>query len=150
MKLVFRISVLALFSGLSAHGAIYSLEERKKMIENGRRVLEREVIFVDEDIVNRLAVVFGDMTGIVEDEEETPVKVSPDRLIYELAKQIHPTGVFSVNGDYYLILKEKRIKAGNYMPVRYLGREYNVLLSKVVRNAFSIKMGEQELQIKLK
>lgn len=149
-KYIFSSFVLVLFPGLSAYGAIYSLEQRKQMIEDGRRVLEREVVFVDEDLANRLAIAFGDMTGVVEEEEEAPTEVSPDRLIYELANQIDPTGVFSVNGDYYLILKEKRIKSGSYMPVRYLGREYSVLLSKVVRNAFTIRMGEQELEIKFK
>jgi len=150
-RVVIKVLLMISLSGATMFGAIYSVEDRKKMVEDGRRVLGREVVFVEENLANRLAVAFGDETGLfVEVEEEIPDEVAPDQLIYKLAEQIHPTGVFSVNGDFYLILKERRIKAGSYMPVRYLGREYNVLLSDVVRNAFSIKVGEQEIQIKLK
>jgi len=142
--------VIVFFGLAQSFGAIYSAEQRKTMVEDGRRVLGRTVVFVDENLANKLAIAFGDLTGVVEEVEEDSVELPPAELIRELAEQIHPTGVFSVNGDFYLILKEKRIKAGGYLPVRYLGREYNLLLSEVVRNAFTVKFGGEELQIKLK
>ena len=74
----------------------------------------------------------------------------PHELIPLLAENVNPTGIFAIGGEYYLMFKEEKVKAGGVLPIMYQEKEYNLEIVSVFRNAYSLRLGDAELEIKLK
>ncbi len=137
------------FVGLSV---VKEPEERKLKIERAAQLLSKQVVLPDEKFVAAIGDPFG--VSKVEEievvEEVVEEKVSAEELIPLLARNVNPTGIFTIGGEYYLMFKEDKVKSGEYIAVAYKDKEYNLEIVNVFRNAFSLRLEDAELEIKLK
>lgn len=127
-------------------------EERQAKIELANRLLSKKVVLPDDDYIASIGDPFGvsPIEEVVAVEEVVEEEVSAKDLIPLLAKNVNPTGVFTIGGEYYLMFKEDKVKAGETIAVVYKNKEYNLEIVNVLRNAFSLRLEDAELEIKLK
>ncbi len=150
-----RIVCLLIASVALVHigeSAAKSPEERLAKIETAAKLLDRSVVVVGENTVAMIRDPFGLAPEPIEVVEEVVEikELSPQELMPLLAKNVKPTGIFSTGGVYYLMFKEEKLTSGGIIPVVYQDKEYNLEIVSVVRNAFSLRFGDAELDIKLK
>lgn len=154
MKVYFSVGVfcfcLSAFVEMS-HGAIMSAEKRAESLSRIRSVIANEVRPLDEDLVSLAPNPFvPDRGEVILVEEEVQVVLTEDELLLELSKYINPTGIFMFGGEFYLIFKEKKLKVGSGLGVRFNGVDYNVSITEITGSTYKIRRGESELQLKLK
>jgi hypothetical protein len=147
------LSVLALIlmSATISYSAVKSPEERKEKIELSEKLLDRKIVLLNEETIAVLGDPFS-VSPIVEEEVivEVEKNLSAQELMPVLAKSVNPTGIFSIGGEYYLMFKEMRVKSGGSVPVKYQDVEYNLEIVNVLRNGYSLRYGDAEVEIKLK
>ena len=147
----FLAFVIILMPASIGYSAVKSPDERKEKIELSKKLLDRIVIPLTEEAIVLVGDPFSVTRKVV---EETIVEVdeslSAQELMQILAKNVKPTGIFAVGGAYYLIIKETRVKSGESVPVRYQNIEYNLKIVNVLRNGYSLRLGDAEVAIKLK
>lgn len=149
------LSVLALIlmSATISYSAVKSPEERKEKIELSEKLLDRKIVLLNEETIAVLGDPFSVSPIVVEVEEvivEVEKNLSAQELMPVLAKSVNPTGIFSIGGEYYLMFKEMRVKSGGSVPVKYQDVEYNLEIVNVLRNGYSLRYGDAEVEIKLK
>ncbi len=139
---------------LGAESAVKSPEERQSKIGLAERLLDRNVELADEillaDLGNPFSVLVVEVVVeevVVEIVEET---LSPQELIPLLANNVKPIGIIAVGGEYYLLLKNAKVKAGGSVPVMYQDVEYNLEIVNVLRSGYSLGFEGAEVEIKLK
>ncbi len=150
----YKIVTILLISGIAttAYSVVKSPELRKEKIEIANRLLGKRVVLPDE----KLLVSIGDPFDVSKEEEVVEVvevveeKVSAQDLIPLLADNVKPTGIFTIGGEYYLMFKEDKVKSGESISVAYKNKEYNLEIVKVLRNAYSLRLEDAEIEIKLK
>lgn len=140
---------------LGAESAVKSPEERQSKIELAERLLDRHVELADESLLADLGNPFSVLVVkvvveevVVEVVEETTL--SPQELIPLLANDVKPIGIIAVGGEYYLLLKNSRVKAGDSVPVTYQDVEYNLEIVNVLRSGYALGFEGAEVEIKLK
>ena len=147
----FLAFVIILMPASIGYSAVKSPDERKEKIELSKKLLDRIVIPLTEEAIVLVGDPFSVTRKVV---EETIVEVdeslSAQELMQILAKNVKPTGIFAVGGAYYLIIKETRVKSGESVPIRYQNIEYNLKIVNVLRNGYSLRLGDAEVAIKLK
>ena len=135
-------------------GAISSPADRLAQLEIVKGVISKEVVPLVVEEGELLRNPFNrelakTVKAEVQQQEEEETK-SPENLLQTLSESINPTGIFAINGEYYLMFKEKRLKAGSIIDVDYEGRTYQVSIDRVMSNAYSLRMGDARIQQKLK
>ncbi len=146
------VSILLIIGfATTAYSVVKSPESRKEKIEIANRLLGKRVVLPDE----KLLVAIGDPFDVSEEEvievvEVVEEKVSAQELIPLLADNVKPTGIFTIGGEYYLMFKEDKVKSGELISVAYKNKEYNLEIVKVLRNAYSLRLEDAEIEIKLK
>lgn len=149
----YKIVTILLLLGFATSGypVVKEPEVRKGKIEIANRLLSKRVELPDE----KLIVSIGDPFDVIKEkvevvEEVIEEKISAQDLIPLLAKNVIPTGIFTIGGEYYLMFKEDKVKSGESISVEYKGSEYNLEIVKVLRNAYSLRLEDAEIEIKLK
>lgn len=139
---------------LGAESAVKSPEERQSKIELAERLLDGNVELADKSLLAELGNPFSALVVkivveevVVEIVEET---LSPQELIPLLANNVKPIGIIAVGGEYYLLLKNSRVKAGDSVPVTYQDVEYNLEIVNVLRSGYALGFEGAEVEIKLK
>ena len=77
-------------------------------------------------------------------------KVSAHELIPILAEYVNPIGIVAVWGEYYLIFNQDKVKSGGAISIEYKKKKYNLEIVRVIRNAYSLRFEDAEIEIKLK
>ena len=150
-KSVGTVVLLAATLATVCDAAIMSGEERAAKLEAAQSLLLNQVRPVEQALLAKARDPFAPGLGNeVEEQKIAVAALSDDELLPVLAQSINPTGIFAIGGDYYLIFKEKRIKAGAPMPILYNGTEYNVMVTDITGTSYTVKLGNSELQLKLK
>lgn len=138
----------------SADANIMSKEERAQAFELARSLVDRSVAPVEADRLALAPAPFSRNLGIEKAVAENPRSarsvVSPADLLPKLAHQLNPTGIFVFGGEYYLVFKEKKVKAGAAVAVPYENNEYTVVISDIRHTHYTVAYGGSELQLKLK
>ena len=147
----FLAFVIILMPASIGYSAVKSPDERKEKIELSKKLLDRIVIPLTEEAIVLVGDPFSVTRKVVEEAiVEVDESLSAQELMQILAKNVKPTGIFAVGGAYYLIIKETRVKSGESVPVRYQNIEYNLKIVNVLRNGYSLRLGDAEVAIKLK
>jgi hypothetical protein len=135
----------------SGYSVVKEPEVRKAKIEIAKRLLSKRVPLPDEKILVAIGDPFDVSKEVIEVVEEVvEEKVSAHELIPLLAKNVNPTGIFTIGGEYYLMFKEDKVKSGGTISVEYKNAEYNLEIVRVLRNAYSLRLEDAEIEIKLK
>jgi hypothetical protein len=135
----------------SGYSVVKEPEVRKAKIEIAKRLLSKRVVLPDEKLIVAIGDPFDVSKEVVEVVEEVvEEKVSAHELIPLLAKNVNPTGIFTIGGEYYLMFKEDKVKSGGTISVEYKNTEYNLEIVRVLRNAYSLRLEDAEIEIKLK
>jgi hypothetical protein len=135
----------------SGYSVVKEPEVRKAKIEIAKRLLSKRVVLPDEKLIVAIGDPFDVSKEVVEVVEEVvEEKVSAHELIPLLAKNVNPTGIFTIWGEYYLMFKEDKVKSGGTISVEYKNTEYNLEIVRVLRNAYSLRLEDAEIEIKLK
>ena len=117
------------------------------LLDKSPDLLTEEVIASKGDpfkAIEKPVVVVEKVEEVVEEE------ISAEELIPLLAENVTPTGIFSIGGEYYLMFKEDKVRAGGIVPVMYKNKEYNLEITNVLRNGYNLRFQDAELEIKLK
>lgn len=147
----FLAFVIILMLASIGYSAVKSPDERKEKIELSKKLLDRIVIPLTEEAIVLVGDPFSVTRKVVEEAiVEVDESLSAQELMPILAKNVKPTGIFAVGGAYYLIFKEIRVKSGESVPVMYQNIEYNLKIVNVLRNGYSLRLGDAEVAIKLK
>ena len=108
-------------------------------------------------IIRAIAIIFvftlstGGSNAIVMEEKKAEVVLeTPEQIFPVISEEINPTGIFAINGEYYLMFKEKRLKAGDTIYVSHGEREYEVSLDRVSSKDYTISFRGITIQQKLK
>jgi len=146
------LSVLALILAFAtiSYSAVNSPEERKDKIELSKRLLDRKVVLLTEETITLVGDPFSVFLKVVEAIVVVEESLSAQELMPILARNVKPTGIFAIGGEYYLMFKEMKIKSGGSVPVKYQNVEYNLEIVNVLRNGYSLRFGDAEVEIKLK
>jgi len=155
MKNYVRISIIvwaALCGPSIGLSVVKEPEERQAKIKIANQLLSKKVVLPEDELIASIGDPFAVSPDeeVVVAEEVVEEKVSAKELIPLLAKNVNPTGVFTIGGEYYLMFKEDKVKAGETIAVLYKNKEYNLKIVNVLRNAFSLRLEDAELEIKLK
>lgn len=138
----------------AADANIMSKEERSQAFALARSLVDRSVKPVEADRLALAPAPFSKNLGIQKAVEEGPeatrVVAAPADLLPRLANQLKPTGIFVFGGEYYLVFKEKKVKAGAAVAVPYENNEYTVVISDIRHTHYTVTYGGSELQLKLK
>jgi hypothetical protein len=135
----------------SGYSVVKEPEVRKAKIEIAKRLLSKRVVLPDEKLIVAIGDPFDVSNEVIEVVEEVvEEKVSAHELIPLLAKNVNPTGIFTIGGEYYLMFKEDKVKSGGTISVEYKNAEYNLEIVRVLRNAYSLRLEDAEIEIKLK
>jgi len=131
-----------------------SKEERVASLELAHALIDRAVKPVEPERLALAPAPFSPDLGIKRVADEGPAAarstVAPDELLPKLASQLKPTGIFAFGGEYYLVFKEKKVKAGSEVAVPYENNEYTVVISEISHARYTVSYGGSELQLKLK
>lgn len=145
------VSVAIFFMATSGFSIVEDPEMRRAKIEIATRLLSKGIELPDKVYLAAIGDPFGvaveEPIELVEEVEEVS---SPQELIPLLANSVNPTGIFEINGEYYLMFKEDKLKSGSEIDVVYRNKQYNLEIVKILRNAYSLRLEDAELEIKLK
>ncbi len=135
-------TLLMLGIATSGYSVVKEPEVRKAKIEIAKRLLSKRVVLPDEKLIVAIGDPFDVSNEVIEVVEEVvEEKVSAHELIPLLAKNVNPTGIFTIGGEYYLMFKEDKVKSGGTISVEYKNAEYNLEIVRVLRNAYSLALG---------
>ena len=149
----YKIVTILLMLGFAASGysVVKEPEVRKAKIEIAKRLLSKRVALPDEKLLVAIGDPFDLSKEVIEVVEEVvEEKVSAHELIPMLAENVNPTGIFAVGGEYYLIFNQDKVKSGGAISIEYEKKKYNLEIVRVIRNAYSLRMEDAEIEIKLK
>ena len=146
---------LAIAVAVPCIAAVNSPEERQSKIEAADKLLNSKVEIAGKDLLERIGDPFAALPVkiVVKKKAPKPVEkntLTPQELIPLLANNVKPTGIVAVGGEYILLLPNGRVKSGNSIPVEYLGIEYNLEITSVLRNGYNLRFEGAEMKIKLK
>ena len=135
----------------SGYSVVKEPEVRKAKIEIAKRHLSKRVALPDEKILVAIGDPFDVSKEVIEVVEEVvEEKVSAHELIPLLAENVNPTGILTIGGEYYLMFKEDKVKSGGTISVEYKKTKYKLEIVRVLRNAYSLRLEDAEIEIKLK
>ena len=149
----YKIVTILLMLGIATSGysVVKEPEVRKAKIEIAKRLLSKRVALPDEKILVAIGDPFDVSKEVIEVVEEVvEEKVSAHELIPLLAGNVNPTGILTIGGEYYLMFKEDKVKSGGTISVEYKKTKYNLEIVRVLRNAYSLRLEDAEIEIKLK
>ncbi len=131
---------------------VKAAEERKEKIEIADKLLAKKVVLPEVEQIAKIGDPFGVAVAEIAAVEEGVVdeSLAADELIPLLAKNVNPTDIFAIGEEYFLMFKEEKVKIGGIIPVLYKNKEYNLEITSVLRNAYSLRLEDAELEIKLK
>ncbi len=142
---------LLLASANLAQAAIMSAETRAKNLADIRGVIINDVRPLSAEIVSAAPSPFVPDSGeTIVVEEEVEIVLTEDELLNELSKYINPTGIFMFGGEFYLIFKEKKLKVGSELGIKFNGASYSVMITEITGSTYKVRRGDSELQLKLK
>lgn len=147
-----KISLVgSLLMAASVSAQILSEDERQKQIEAVEALLANEVRPIEPDLLRHASRPFSPDRGVVIAEKvETKEVLSDEQRLRALAEYISPTGIFLFGGEFYLIFKENKKKVGSTIGVFYNGVEYEVTIADITSTTYTVRLGDSELQLKLK
>jgi len=149
-------AALAASFAFEASASIMDSEAREKKLQVVLDLVSSEVREVDAGMLAVAADPFEPRRPEPEAEEEEVLEepeeatLSGRELLLELSRNINPTGIFYFGGEYYLVFKEKKKQVGSEIETSYGGSDYSVTVSRIAGSSYSIRLGDAELQIKLK
>ncbi len=148
--IVYGCSALALTS-YDALSAVLSGEERSVILDRGNSILNRKVLPLDSEEIDRIGNRFSapSVPERVEEVKEIITPESASEVLDILSKDVNPTGVFVLGGSYILMFKEKRVRVNETVRVAYNNKEYDLIVSKIQSNSFTLRYKDAELNIKL-
>jgi hypothetical protein len=83
-------------------------------------------------------------------EPVAPAELTDRELLQKLALQIEPSGHFVVGGEPVLLVNGRRLRAGDSVTLNFEGRVYQVAISSIESNSFTLQLKQQELRRELK
>ena len=145
---------LAVALSVPCLAAVKSPEERQSKLAAADKLLGAKVEVAEKETLKRIGDPFADLpVNVVIKKTPKPVQkntLTPQELIPLLAKNVKPNGIAAVGGEYILLLPNSRAKSGSVIPVEYLGIEYNLEVTSVLRNGYNLRFKGAEMEIKLK
>lgn len=153
MKKCYRtISLACLFlMATSVSAAILSEEERQEQIRIVQALLANEVRPIESELLERGVRPFSpDRGAVLVEKVEAREVLTDEQRLRALSEYISPTGIFLFGGEFYLIFKENKKKVGSKVGVFYDGVEYEVTIADITSTTYTVKLGDSELQLKLK
>jgi hypothetical protein len=148
-KYLSAMALILAFATIS-YSAVKSPEERKDKIELSKRLLDRKIVLLTEETITLVGDPFSVSLKVVEGIVVVEESLSAQELMPILARNVKPTGIFAIGGEYYLMFKEMKIKSGGSVPVKYQNVEYNLEIVNILRNGYSLRFEDAEVEIKLK
>jgi len=132
--------------------AIMSSDARAEKLVAIRSLVSADVQVVDPDILAAAPSPFAPDLGIEKEAEIAveQIELTDEELLAELSQYVNPTGIFMFGGEFYLIFKEKKLKVGSEIAVRFDGSDYLVEITEITGSTYRIRNGDAELQLKLK
>jgi len=130
--------------------AIMSPEERSETIERAIALLESKSRPVSTKALADVANPFSPeraKAGAQEEVQES--SADPAAMLSLLSKYVKPTGIFAIRDERYLMIGERKYRAGSAIPIIHNKREYKLTLTQVSRAGFTLEFGGEVEQIKL-
>lgn len=151
-KRILTVMLGALLWGCSVYGVVRPVDERKEIIDTAKELLDRKVRPVERATVEKIGnpFVMVVVEEAVEEEINEEIPLSNSELVEILADFLKPNGIMALGGDYYLIFEERKVKTGHSIPVNYDGKKYKLTIDSIERNAYTIRLADAVLRIKLK
>lgn len=152
MKRIAMILIGGLMPFGGAMGAILDGDERQRKIDAAVNILGREVKQVAPETIKEIGNPLVVKVGKSEEMARGAglVARSPEELLPLLAQRVKPTGAFAVNGDYYLMFTEKKLRAGSEVSVDFQSKEYKLTITNITHRDYTLRLGDAEIQLKLK
>jgi hypothetical protein len=139
---------------VSSQSAVKSPEERRSTIHLAEKLLDRSVSLAGKDLLENIGDPFAiapvKVVEVTAPEKKVEKSLSPQELIPLLANGVKPNGIVEFGGEYYLLLRDTKVKSGGSVPVMYQNVEYNLEIVNVLRNGYSLGFEGAEVGIKLK
>jgi len=130
--------------------AIMSPEERSETIERAFSLLESQSRPVSTEALADVADPFSpERAKAGAKEEAQDAFADPAATLSLLSDYIKPTGIFAIRDERYLMIGERKYRAGSTIPIIHNKREYKLTLTQVSRAGFTLEFGGEVKKIKL-
>ena len=63
-----------------------------------------------------------------------------------IASGISVEGTIQMGGERYLLLQGRRVGSGDYLPVQYEGRTYQVRIEEVTASSYKLRLNDEEIE----
>lgn len=83
--------------------------------------------------------------GAARGQDGRPSELSDLEILRTIAPGIQPTGTMLIGDEPYLLIGDRRLKVGDQITVTFDGGVYRIVLSSIERNAYVLRLNEQEL-----
>lgn len=82
--------------------------------------------------------------------QDAPVKkaaiVGDREVLAAIGNQIIPSGVMQApDGELFLLLREKKLKVGDYLTITFEGRDYMIELTAIDHSSFTLRLNKEEI-----
>jgi hypothetical protein len=66
-------------------------------------------------------------------------------ILAAIAPHILPSGVMQIGDQPVLLLREKKLKVGDYLTITFEGTDYMIELSAISRSSFTLRLNKEEI-----
>lgn len=88
--------------------------------------------------------------AVGEESHARHAEISDLDVLKNVAPEIKPTGTMLIGSEPYLLIGGRRLKVGDQITVTFGGVVYQVSLSSIERNSYTLRLNDQELQREFK
>jgi len=127
-----------------AKSDLASPEQRHDAVNRAMALAEPQPpVPLPADLKNPLAPHQGDKQEIV---SKKAGHASGDReVLAAIATRIVPSGVMQLNDQPVLLLREKKLKVGDYLTITFEGADYMVELAAISHSSFTLRLNKEEI-----
>lgn len=154
MKTLLTVSILMILAARGLFGAgasVVSVAQRLNALESARDlVAKRSATW--KDTVDAVADPFYRSVATKQGEpaQVSVTELSDRDILRKIAPEIEPSGHFVVGGESVLLVKGRRLKVGDVVNITFEGRVYQVAISSIESNSFSLQLNGERLRRELK
>jgi hypothetical protein len=76
---------------------------------------------------------------------EQHVSTADREVLAAIAPHVKPSGVVQVGGSPMLLLREKKLKVGDYLTITFEGNDYVIKLSAISHSSFTLRLNKEEI-----
>ena len=141
LLIVLVSAVLSVLSVQALQAQVRSPEDRLNVISKARLLVNPELKTLEEATEGIVMHPFHPRADIVVEPGETTRSI-----LARIASGISVDGSIQMGGVRYLLLQGRRVGPGDYLPIQFEGRTYQVRIEAVTASSYTLRLNDEEIE----